>query len=227
MSKLLSSLRKNATSKTIKAAKEHVLKASECVMTLRSAFEKIKDGPFEEGMKKLNIVSELEHQADQIRRSIILDIATSEIEENTKETLIHLIKNVDNIANTANAAGRIFAQVPQKYFDILVKKDDSDSIMKMLEKTVETTKILIKMVDELLSGGKKIDECNQNIQTMEHEVDIFISNVYKRLINLENPQVPAFVAIQISAGLNFIEAISDSVEDTADYIKEIATIKKD
>lgn len=203
------------------------MKASECVMTLRSAFEKIKDGPFEEGMKKLNIVSELEHQADQIRRSIILDIATSEIEENTKETLIHLIKNVDNIANTANAAGRIFAQVPQKYFDILVKKDDSDSIMKMLEKTVETTKILIKMVDELLSGGKKIDECNQNIQTMEHEVDIFISNVYKRLINLENPQVPAFVAIQISAGLNFIEAISDSVEDTADYIKEIATIKKD
>ena len=46
------------------------------------------------------------------------------------------------------------------------------------------------------------------------------------MLNTENVNVPAFVAIQISAGLNYMEAISDSVEDTADYLKEIATIRK-
>ncbi|MBN2152886.1 MAG: DUF47 family protein [Candidatus Lokiarchaeota archaeon] len=224
MSKILSGLRKNTTSKTIKAAKDHISKASEVVSTLRSAFEKIKENSFEEGLNKLNMVSELEHQADQIRRSIILEIAGSEIEENVKEALMHLIKNVDKIANTANASARIFSQVPNKYFEMLVK--DDDSILKMLEKSVEVTKLLLKMVDELLGSGRDIDRLNQSIQTIEHECDIYLSNIYRRLLNREGPDVPTFVAIQISAGLNYMEAISDAVEDTADYLKEIATIRK-
>nr|MDO8089007.1 DUF47 family protein [Candidatus Sigynarchaeum springense] len=224
MSKILSGLRKNTTSKTIKAAKDHMSKASEVVSTLRSAFEKINLRAYDEGLEKFNIVSELEHQADQIRRSIILEIASSEIEENVKEALMHLIKNVDKIANTANASARIFAQVPTKYFEMLVK--DDASILKMLEKSVEVTKLLMRMVDELLASGKDIDKFNQSIQSIEHECDVYLSNIYRRLLNMDNPNVPAFIAIQISAGLNYMEAISDSVEDTADYIKEIATIRK-
>ncbi len=224
MSKILSGLKKATTSNTIKAAKAHIVKSSETVMALRSAFEKVKDKAYDEAFKKFNVVSELEHQADQIRRSIILEIASSEIEENVKEALMHLIKNVDKIANTANASARIFAQVPSKYFEMLMK--DDDSILKMLEKSVETTKLLLRMVDELLATGKDIDKLNQTIQSTEHECDIHLSNIYRRLLTMDNPQVPAFVAIQISAGLNYMEAISDSVEDTADYLKEIATIRK-
>jgi predicted phosphate transport protein (TIGR00153 family) len=224
MSKILSGLKKATTSNTIKAAKAHIVKASEVVMTLRSAFEKVKERNYDETLKKFNAVSELEHQADQIRRSIILEIAGSEIEETVKEALMHLIKNVDKIANTANASARIFAQVPSKYFDMLMK--DDESILKMLEKSVDVTKLLLKMVDELLATGRDIDKLNQSIQSIEHECDIHLSNIYRRLLTMENLQVPAFVAIQISAGLNYMEAISDSVEDTADYIKEIATIRK-
>jgi predicted phosphate transport protein (TIGR00153 family) len=224
MSKILSGLKKATTGKTIKAAKDHITKASESVMALRSAFEKVKEKAYDETLKKFNAVSELEHQADQIRRSIILEIATSEIEENVKEALMHLIKNVDKIANTANASARIFAQVPSKYFEILMK--DDDSILKMLEKSVDVTKLLLKMVDDLLGTGKEIDKLNQSIQAIEHECDVYLSNIYRRLLSMESPQVPPFVAIQISAGLNYMEAISDSVEDTADYIKEIATIRK-
>ncbi|MEX2680666.1 MAG: DUF47 domain-containing protein [Candidatus Sigynarchaeota archaeon] len=224
MSKILSGLKKATTSNTIKAAKAHVLKSAEVVMTLRAAFEKVKARSYDAALEKWNAVSELEHQADQIRRSIILEIASSEIEENVKEALMHLIKNVDKIANTANASARIFAQVPAKYFDMLVR--DDDSILLMLEKSVEVTKLLVKMIDDLLGTGREIDKLNQSIQAIEHECDVYLSNIYRRLLNIENPQVPAFVAIQISAGLNYMEAISDSVEDTADYLKEIATIRK-
>ena len=174
MSKILSGLKKATTSNTIKAAKAHILKSAEVVMTLRSAFEKVKEKAYDEALKKYNAVSELEHQADQIRRSIILEIAGSEIEENVKEALMHLIKNVDKIANTANASARIFAQVPTKYFDMLM---GDDSILKMLEKSVEVTKLLIKMVDELLGSGKEIDKLNQSIQAIEHECDIFLSSI--------------------------------------------------
>ncbi len=224
MSKILSGLKKATTSNTIKAAKAHIIKASETTMALRSAFEKIKEKAYDEAIKKLYAVSELEHQADQIRRSIILEIAGSEIEETVKEALMHLIKNVDKIANTANASARIFAQVPSKYFDMLMGGDDA--ILKMLEKTVDVTKLLLKMVDDLLGTGKDIDKINQLIQSMEHECDMHLSGIYRRLLTLDTSQVPAFVAVQISAGLNYMEAISDSVEDTADYIKEIATIRK-
>ncbi len=224
MSKILSGLRKSTTSNTIKAAKAHIVKCSEVVLTLRSAFEKVNQKAHAEAIEKFNAVSELEHQADQIRRSIILEIAGSEIEENVKEALMHLIKNVDKIANTANASARIFSQVPSKYFDMLMGGDDS--ILKMLEKSVEVTRLLLKMVDELLGSGKDIDKLNQSIQLIEHECDVHLSNIYRRLLNMESPNVPSFVAIQISAGLNYMEAISDSVEDTADYLKEIATIRK-
>lgn len=223
MSKLLSSLRKNATGKTIKAAKEHVLKASECVMTLRAAFQKFNEGvEFEEVLKKLNVVSELEHQADQIRRSIILEISSSEIEDKTREALLHLVKNVDNIANQTNATARIFDHVPQEYFEMLMKEGE---ILKMLDTTVEAIKALINMLEELVSNGKKIDELNQKIQVLEHDVDNDLSNMYERLVNMDITIQP-FIAIQISAGLNFLEGITDAIEDTADYIK-LLTIRKD
>ncbi|HME51769.1 MAG TPA: DUF47 family protein [Candidatus Lokiarchaeia archaeon] len=226
MSKLLNSLRKNATGKTIKAAKEHVLKASECVMTLRAAFQKFSEvsegAEFEEVLNKLNVVSDLEHQADQIRRSIILEISSSEIEDKTREALLHLVKNVDNIANQANATGRIFFHVPQEYFEMLMKDDE---ILNMLDKTVESSKALISMIDELVSGGKKFDELNQRIQVLEHDVDISLSNMYERLVKMDITIQP-FIAIQISSGLNFLEGITDAIEDTADYIK-LLTIRKD
>ncbi|NMC04493.1 MAG: DUF47 family protein [Candidatus Lokiarchaeota archaeon] len=223
MSKILSGLKKATTGKTIKAAKDHITKASETVMALRSAFEKMQEKNYTEMINKFNAVSELEHQADQIRRSIILEIATSEIEENVKEALMHLIKNVDTIANTANASARIFAQVPTKYFEMLMKDDE---IVKMLRKSVDVAKLLMKMVDDLLGAGKELDKFNQAIQSIEHECDVHLSNIYKRLLDMESPQVPAFVAIQISAGLNYMEAISDAVEDTADYIKALSVIQK-
>lgn len=223
MSKLLSSLKKTSTSKTIKAAKEHVLKASECVMTLRAAFQKYNEGAaFENVLKKLNVVSELEHQADQIRRSIILEISSSEIEDKTREALLHLVKNVDNIANQANATSRIFVHVPQEYYEMLMKDDE---IMKMLDITVEASKALISMIDELMSNGKRFDELNQKIQVLEHDVDNGLSNMYGRLVTMDI-NIQPFVAIQISAGLNFLEGITDAIEDTADYIK-LLTIRKD
>jgi predicted phosphate transport protein (TIGR00153 family) len=226
MSKLLSSLKKTSTSKTIKAAKEHVLKASECIMTLRAAFQKFNEGvAFDEVLKKLNIVSDLEHQADQIRRSIILEVSSSEIEDKTREALMHLVKNVDNIANQTNATARIFVHVPQEYFEMLMKEGE---ILKMLDTTVEASKILINMIDELMSGGKRFDDLNQKIQTLEHDVDNGLSNMYGRLVTMDFTSQPLqpFVAIQISAGLNFLEGITDAIEDTADYIK-LLTIRKE
>jgi len=223
MSKILSSLKKSSTIKTIKAAKEHVLKASECIMTLRAAFQKFNDGvEFEEVLKKLNIVSELEHQADQIRRSIILEISSSEIEDKTREALLHLVKNVDNIANQTNATARIFIHVPQEYFAMLMK---DDLLMTMLDKSVEASKTLINMFDELMGNGKRFDELNQKIQVLEHDVDNLLSDMYGRLVTMEITIQP-FVAIQISSGLNFLEGISDAIEDTADYIK-VLTIRKE
>ena len=223
MSSLLRSLRKNSTSKAIKSAKDHLRKAIECVMTLRSAFQKIEEGNFKEARHKMNALDDLERQADEIRRSIILEITNSEIEETTKEALAHLVKNIDRIANTANSAGRIFYQIPDEYFTLLFKGDDT--CMEMIDKSVQAVKLLDNMVDELLGKGKKIDEINQKIQHVEHDVDVGLSEVYDRFLHMKDP-IPPFVAIQVSKGVNYIEAITDSIEDTADYIK-VLTIRKD
>ncbi|MHA1683148.1 MAG: DUF47 domain-containing protein [Promethearchaeota archaeon] len=217
MSSLLKSLRKSTTEKFIKSTKSHVRKAAECVMALKSAFKKIKNGGFDEAKKKLVALDELENQADVIRRSILLELTSSELQNRVREAFAHLVKNVDRIANTANGAGRIFSQLPDKYFSLIMH--DEEFIMKMLDKSIEATNLLVKMLDGLSKASRKdIDGLNHKIQVLEHDVDNLMASLYEKLLNREE-DVPSFVAIQVSKGINYIEAISDSVEDTADYIK--------
>ncbi len=220
-SSLLRSLRKQTTSKAIKSAKEHLRKASECVMTLESAFQKFKEKDIQEARRKLDALNNIEHQADEIRRSILLEITNSEIEETTKEALAHLVKNIDRIANTANSAGRIFYKLPGQYFEILFR---NEVLMSMIKTSVKTVKLIDKMVADLLNG-KDIDETNQTIQVLEHEVDLGLSSMYEYFLGLPD-QIPPFVAIQLAKGIDYIEAITDAIEDVADYIK-VLTIRKD
>lgn len=220
MSNLLKSLRKSTTEKIIKASKEHMRKAAECVMTLKAAFKKIKKGEHDVALEKFDVLSTLENQADDMRRAILVDLSSSEIDPPTREALAHLIKNVDRIANTANGAGRIFAQVPKKYLEMI--SDELDIVMTMVDKSIEATKLLINLVDDMIGKRKKIDGINQKIQELEHDCDVFLAEIFNHFLNIEEHSVSPFVAIQLTKGVNFIEAISDAVEDTADYIKVLA-----
>ncbi|MFX0101659.1 MAG: DUF47 domain-containing protein [Candidatus Hodarchaeota archaeon] len=222
MSNLLKSLRKSTTVKIIKASKEHMRKAAECVMTLKAAFKQIKKGNHDVALEKFDAVSNLENQADELRRSILLDLTSSEIDHTTREALAHLIKNVDRIANTANGAGRIFAQIPKKYLELITK--DLDIVLNMLDKSVEATKLLINLVDEMVGKRKNIDSINAKIQELEHDCDVFLADIFKDFLEMDEPSISPFVAIQLTKGVNFIESISDAVEDTADYIK-VLTIR--
>ncbi|MHA1791737.1 MAG: DUF47 domain-containing protein [Promethearchaeota archaeon] len=221
MPSLLKSLRKSTVEKFIKSAKNHIRKTLECIMTLKSAFKKISAGNFALGKEKLKIIDELENQADHIRRSILVELPSSELDNRVREALAHLIKNIDRIANTANGASRIFVQIPDKYFKLIVGEDNI--VMQMLEKTINAAELLVKMVDVLVDRGKKVDELNIKIQEAEHDVDKLLAKTYDGFLEMEDP-IPPFVAIQISKGVNYIEAISDAIEDVADYIK-ILTIE--
>lgn len=225
MSTLLKSLRKNARGKVIKAAREHLNKAADCVLILDAAFERIKAGKIDEARQKFNALDDVERLADDIRRSILLEITNSEIEETTKEALVHLVRNIDRIANTANGSARIFYQIPTEFFGVITAHD---TLFTMLKHTVEAVKKLGKMVDKLLGDGKNIDDINHEIQVLEHEVDKGLARMYEQLMARDDQgaPVPPFVAIQISKGINYIESISDAIEDTADYIKML-TIRKD
>ena len=215
MSRLLKSLRKSAMKKLLKYSKDHVKKATECVMALRSAFTKIKEGNFKVAKEKMKAIDELENQADQIRRSLLLELPRMEMENKIREALAHLIKNIDRIANTANGASRIFSQIPDKYFEIFM---GDDKVMQMLEMTEHAAKLLLEMLDDMVANGKKIDGLNEEIQKKEHEIDLSLASVYGDFLVLDEP-IPPFVAIQVSKGINYIEAISDAIEDVADYIK--------
>ncbi|MHA1371741.1 MAG: DUF47 domain-containing protein [Promethearchaeota archaeon] len=223
MSSLLKSLRKKTMAGIIKDSKAHIKKSAECVMSLRSAFKKIKLEEFEEGKSKLNAIDDLERQADGIRRSILLSLSHSEIKDKTRESLAHLIKNIDRIANTANGAARIFSHMPNNYFKILFK--ENDFVIKMLDTSVDAVDQLIQMIDDLMGPGKNIDDFNNKIQKLEHEVDVYMGEIFDNFMNLSE-QVPPFVAIQIAKGINYIEKISDAIEDTADYIKVVTIHSK-
>ncbi|MHA1674391.1 MAG: DUF47 domain-containing protein [Promethearchaeota archaeon] len=171
-------------------------------------------------------LDQLENEADILRREILVNISKSELTTQMREDLSHVVKRIDRIANTSDGASRRLSGMNSDDFyslgdEILAK------ILEMVHLSVEITKILynlIKKLPEMLD--RETFKICENIQAMEHKVDVLHSTVYEMLNKKSGLGFNAFVAIQICNFVDLVETISDKVEDVSDYIEILKTAKR-
>ncbi len=196
----------------------HMQKVLECVVE----FEKgltflIEQKKVDLALKVFFRVTELEHQADGIRRNILNMLSKAELSPKIRENLSLLVKTIDDVANAANAAARILIYMNHNDF-LNLPEDVHKKIMEMIRISVETVKKLNTMVNKLITSDEQgINKLGEEINTFEHNCDELHFAINRTLVN-NNPNINPFSAIEIYNCILALENITDNCEDVADYI---------
>lgn len=198
----------------IKGTQDHAKKVYDTVFELNKTIKKFFEGKVEEISAQVKRVNELEHECDAIRRKIMLDLSKGEIAPTVREDLAHLIKRLDLVANNANASAKRLSLLTPEILEPIASE-----IIEMSETTLKCANVLYKTIAKQLGESTaKIFESITEIHQLEHEVDVIIFNIKKKLIE-SNLNHPTYVGIIVYELINTIENISDNAEETADFVK--------
>ncbi|MHA1145095.1 MAG: TIGR00153 family protein [Candidatus Helarchaeota archaeon] len=210
--------------KVIKRTKEHSKKVFECVFELNRAIKEYLNKDVKKVENTIKKINQIENEADEIRREILLDLSKGEMVPQVREDLAHLVKRLDDVANGANAAGRRMALLLREQTMDFVKLFE-DELLLIMKDTLEGCEILHEAVEQQLeSESDSILEMVSKIKKVEHVVDNDRMNILKKILEIERRNdvtIPPFTAIAISDLIECIESISDAAESVGDLIKII------
>lgn len=208
----------NALEKTIK----HAQKVQECVRTLDKGLQMLlKEKDLEKTHDLFHKVDLLEAEADDLRRELQKDVSRGELNPSVRQNLSHLIKRLDDVANCCNGVARRVATVP-----IIFWEQSSDKtinlISEIMKTTVECSQFLDKIVVDLVQDRKQVKEIAKQINYHEHEVDL-LNIKLRRSLQETDYHVNYFTIFTVGNIFDILEAISDSIEEVADYIMVLLT----
>jgi len=205
----------------------HMKKVLECVVEFeRGCTIYIQEKNPELAFEIFKRVDILEHEADIIRRDLLVHISKSELTPQLREDLSHLVKRIDRIANTTDGAARRVSGIDPQHVQTL-GDDILQNMQQLVQHSVSATKILFNLIKSLPEiEDKELFTITEKIQKIEHTCDVIHSNIYEMLNKIPEISFNHFVAIQISNFVDLLETISDKVEDVADYIEMLKTAKR-
>jgi predicted phosphate transport protein (TIGR00153 family) len=212
----------NAMNKTL----IHTQKVLECVVEFEKGLSfYIEEKNVDLALKVFFRVTELEHQADGIRREILNMLSKAELTPIIRENLTHLVKRIDDVANAANASARIF--IYMNHTDFLSLNDEvHKKLLEMARTSVDAVKKLNLMVIKLLSSEEEdVQNLGEEVNNLEHKCDELHFAINRILVH-NNPNINPFSAIEIHNCIVEIENISDNAEDVADYIIMLTVSKR-
>jgi hypothetical protein len=202
----------------------HMQKVLECVVEFERGFTFFaKEHNTELALEVFTRVSVLEHEADTIRREVLLLIVKSDLETQIREDLATLVRRIDRIANAANGAARRLGGIDEISIrslgeEFLTRNSD------IIHFSVEATKILYNLTKKLPEiENKDVFRITGQIQALEHKCDVLHADIYKYLNKLKEVSFNPFTAIEIANFVDLVESISDKVEDVADFIELLKT----
>ncbi len=201
----------------IKETREHAKKVYDCTNELNELIILIlKKGKLQEIEGKIRRINDIEHECDDIRRKVMLDLTKGELVPSVREDLAHLIKRLDAIANNANAAAKRLGILDLEIFSPI-----SEELKKMSETSLKCIGILHKTIDSQLGHPvSEIYDSINEINRLEHEIDVLNFEIKRKLANIR-PDYSPYKAMLLFKVIDLLESISDFAEETGDFIKII------
>ncbi|MFX1409840.1 MAG: DUF47 domain-containing protein, partial [Promethearchaeota archaeon] len=163
----------------------------------------------------------LEAEADELRRELQKDVSRGELNPSVRQNLSHLIKRMDDVANCCTGVARRIATVPLKFWEQSSDKT-INLISEIIKTTVECSQFLDKIVMDLVGDRKNIKEVAKQINYYEHQVDL-LNIKLRRSLQETDYHVNYFTIFTVGNTFDILEAISDSMEEVADYIMVLLT----
>lgn len=216
MGSLLEWFKNRREENIIKETRIHAKKVYDCIFELNKLILLFFEGKLHEVPSLIKKVSELEHECDDIRRKIMIDLTKGELEPSIREDLAHLINRLDAVANNTNATAKRFGLLTN---DSLIPI--ADELKKMSGISLKCVEILYKTIDLYLGRASQQVYSNiTEINKLEHDIDVINFAIKEKLSKIQ-PNYSPYTAILLFEMVNLLENISDNAEETAEFIKII------
>jgi predicted phosphate transport protein (TIGR00153 family) len=199
-------------------ARRHMEKVMETVSFLGPVVEALCDGKIEEANALHDKLAATEHEADVIRRDIMVKLYHGLLHPLERQDLSRLLGSMDDVADQAEGASRIailFDQSPGFC---------KDELMLFTDLLQRATGQLARSLEMLSSGqvDKALEACTQ-VEILEEEGDRLKHDIMKKLFSSE---LPANLLLLLYILVESMENTIDRAEDSADLVRVLAVSQK-
>ena len=181
----------------IKPLQQHISTCFECAKLLCSFFNAVTQNDWQQAASVYDEIRDLEHQADELKQKLRLNLPQSLFLPVSRADLIQMIKVQDKIANRAKdisglTLGRKMA-MPEAIAEFYM------SYLKASLRTVGKAKKAIHELDELLETGfrgvevKVVEKMIIELDDCEHETDELQVTIRRKLFEIEDSLSPVDV----------------------------------
>lgn len=196
-------------------ALKHVEKVFECVKEMKEVLQAFSDNDMEKKNQHISNVKEAEHQGDEIRKKIMVELSKGLFFPPDREDLILLNESLNDIADGAKGVARLLEFFGEKPSGDLSKILLSDGIIAV--SAAEKLKFAINALKEN-DVQKVLEEC-AHIETLEEEGDDKRRELIGCLVKTEfSPPL----TLLIYETIDTLECVIDGIKRAGDMVRLLA-----
>ncbi|WP_110692560.1 TIGR00153 family protein [Salinicola halophyticus] len=193
----------------------HIVKTSECAGQLLPFFDAALGGDWDEARKHRETITRLEHEADELKTQLRLNLPNTMFLPVSRSDLLELISVQDKIANKARDITGIMLgrnmSIPEPLAEPM-----RDYLRTAVETVDQARKALEELEDLLESGfGRNVSdvmhELIKELHDLEHKADDQQIDIRRRLFQLES-ELPPVDVIFLYKIIEWIGELSDRAE---------------
>ena len=189
----------------------HSQKVQLAVHSLKGATEAWQRGDRDDLEHHVEVLSNLEKEADTLRRSVTRELAHSDLEHAQSDLFRRLVHVTDDVADTAKRAGRFLLIIK----DLLLPPDIKADIVKMASLSQAAMADLAEAIHCLSEPPERRIEYATHISELEETIDDIEFEVQRKAAKL---QVDTWSTIIFWRLVLTTGRIADSIEDASDEL---------
>jgi predicted phosphate transport protein (TIGR00153 family) len=200
-------------------AQKHVEEIYQTVTHFTEAIKAFTQGDMQAKVLAIEKVRESEHKADELRSKMINELSEGLLLPPDREDLMRFARNLDNIADWTNGAARILGFIEQKLPENILKNisTGTDLIFSSISKLKEAIQSITK--NDL---KKALQDC-VDVDRIEHDADDQKKVLIESIIHAKLEPATLLLSYQLA---EYLEGVTDKIEDAADFIKVLAIKSK-
>lgn len=203
----------------LKDALKHVEETYKTVSYFNDAIGAFIQGDLQSKTVAIENVRESEHRADILHAKMVNELSEGLLLPPDREDLLHFVKTLDRIADWTNGAARLLGFIEQKLSDNILKNISTaaELIFKSISNLRDAIQTLTK--NDL---KKTLDYCTE-VDRIEHDADDQKKVLIESIIHAKLEPAALLLTYQLA---EYLEAVTDKIEDAADFLKVIAIRSK-
>ena len=204
--------------KVLEMVEDHLELTQKAVNSLYDMVEAAAESDPDKSRRSYMSVSEMEMQADELRRRMVEELTEGEMFPEERDDLMEMVRAVDWIADWSREAGRILNSIPFEKAPDEIKV----ATLNMVRANVDCVKVLTQCIRALPKDGKKALALANEVEMLEENIDDLYGEARKHFATLEFPGFTTGALILLNEFMDAIETVADWSENTADIVRAIA-----